>query len=147
MVEGQLQLDLLAGEPEEVVRRLERAVADDRQLAPELEAERLVERPAALGSVMRTIVCRKVATRRILALGSRIGLAPGGWSPPSKRSSARRVDLVGVSGSGRSNQPMLNDGELAPGQAGQLFAQRASGITWCVRSVDHERRLNFSQPS
>ena len=43
VVERQLELLLLAGHAEEVVRRLELAVADDRQLAPELEPERLVE--------------------------------------------------------------------------------------------------------
>src|SRR6266545_3260742 len=46
VVERQLELLLLAGEAEEVVRRLELAVAHDRQLAPELHAERLVERAA-----------------------------------------------------------------------------------------------------
>src|SRR5215207_9703389 len=43
MVEGQLQLLLLIGNAEEVVRRLEFAVPDDVQLAAELEPERLVE--------------------------------------------------------------------------------------------------------
>src|SRR5581483_11488775 len=43
VVEGQLELLVLAGEAEEVVRRLELAVADDRELAAELHPQRLVE--------------------------------------------------------------------------------------------------------
>src|SRR4051812_26530863 len=48
VVERQLELLVLSGVAEEVVRRLELPVADDRRLAPELEPEGLVERPAAL---------------------------------------------------------------------------------------------------
>jgi hypothetical protein len=49
MVEGELEFLLLARHPEEIVRRLELAVADDREFAPELEAEGVIERPAPLG--------------------------------------------------------------------------------------------------
>src|SRR5947208_1245297 len=48
VVEGELELLLLAGKAEEVVRRLLLAASDDVEVAAELEAERLVERPAAL---------------------------------------------------------------------------------------------------
>src|SRR5262249_43833716 len=46
VVEGQLQLGLVAREREEVVRRFELALADDVQVALELHPERLVERAA-----------------------------------------------------------------------------------------------------
>src|SRR5947209_690215 len=49
VVQRELELFLLAGEAEEVVRRLELAVTDDRELASRLHAERLVERAALLG--------------------------------------------------------------------------------------------------
>src|SRR6266540_2380104 len=48
VVERQLELLLLARKAEEVVRRLELAVAHDRQLAPELHSESLVEGAAPL---------------------------------------------------------------------------------------------------
>src|SRR5581483_5755647 len=48
MVERQLELGVVAGRREEVVRSLQLAVPDDRRLAPELEAERLVEGAAAV---------------------------------------------------------------------------------------------------
>jgi hypothetical protein len=44
VVERQLELLVLAGDAEEVVRRLRLAAADDVELATELEAERFVER-------------------------------------------------------------------------------------------------------
>ena len=46
VVEGQLELRVLARGAEEVVRRLLLAVADDVELAPELEAEGFVKGPA-----------------------------------------------------------------------------------------------------
>ena len=46
VVQRQLELLVLAGEAEEVVRRLPLAVPDDVHVAAELEAERLVERAA-----------------------------------------------------------------------------------------------------
>src|SRR5205823_2648418 len=49
VVEGQLQDRSVIAEREEVVRRLELAVADDVHVALEAEAERLVERAALLG--------------------------------------------------------------------------------------------------
>src|SRR5204863_10048854 len=48
VVEGELELLLLAGDAEEVVRRLELAVAHDRKLTAELESERLVKGPTLL---------------------------------------------------------------------------------------------------
>src|SRR4029453_8300731 len=48
MVEGQLELLPLAGKAEEVVRRLELAITDDRQLAPKLHPEHLVADPTPL---------------------------------------------------------------------------------------------------
>jgi len=45
-VERQLELLIMPGNAEEIVRRLPLAVADDVHLATELEPERLVERPA-----------------------------------------------------------------------------------------------------
>src|SRR2546421_926189 len=47
VVERQLELLVLAGKAEEVVGRLELAVSHDVQVAPELHAERLVERSAS----------------------------------------------------------------------------------------------------
>ena len=58
VVERQLELRILAGDAEEVVRRLLLAAADDVELATELEPERLIESPTLPGSVMRYIVCR-----------------------------------------------------------------------------------------
>jgi hypothetical protein len=49
VVEGQLELLLLAGNAKEVVGCLQLAVANDRKLAAEFEAERLVGAPAAFG--------------------------------------------------------------------------------------------------
>ena len=49
VVERQLEHRLLVADREEVVRRLELAVADDVEVAREGEAERLVERAALLG--------------------------------------------------------------------------------------------------
>ena len=48
MVEGELELLLLAGDAEEVVRRFLLAVPDDVHVAAELEPERLVERTASV---------------------------------------------------------------------------------------------------
>src|SRR5262249_22058241 len=48
VVEGQLEHRAVVADAVEVVRRLELAVADDVHVALEVEAERLVERPALL---------------------------------------------------------------------------------------------------
>jgi hypothetical protein len=58
VVEGQLELLLLAGHSEEVVRRLPFAVSHDVHVAAKLEPELLVEDAALLGSVIRSIVWR-----------------------------------------------------------------------------------------
>ena len=49
VVERELEHRFLVADPEEVVRRLELALADDVHVALEREAERLVERAALLG--------------------------------------------------------------------------------------------------
>jgi hypothetical protein len=46
VVERELELLVLAGDAEEVVRRLPLAVPDDVHVAPELQAERFVEGPS-----------------------------------------------------------------------------------------------------
>src|SRR5262249_27279344 len=48
VVQRQFELDILAGRCEEVVRRLQLTIPDDRELAFELEPQRLVEAPARL---------------------------------------------------------------------------------------------------
>ena len=58
VVERELELLVLAGQPVEVVRRLELSVADDRQVAPMVEPERLVEGLAAGRIVILYIVWR-----------------------------------------------------------------------------------------
>jgi hypothetical protein len=59
VVEGELELFVLFRNAEEVVRRLEFAVADDREFAAELEPEGSVEGAALFsGSVIRYMVCR-----------------------------------------------------------------------------------------
>ena len=61
VVEGQLEHVACRRDAEEVVRRLELAVADDVHVALEPEAERLVERAARVRIRDPTIVCRKRA--------------------------------------------------------------------------------------
>src|SRR5205814_538046 len=67
VVVGQLELLLLSGNAEEVVRRLLLTVPDDVHVATELEPERLVERPALLGigdSVHRVQIARHAGHRK-----------------------------------------------------------------------------------
>ena len=76
-VQGQLELLVLPGHAVEVVRRLVVAVADDRRLLAELEAERLVELAAPVGVVMRSIVCRYGSWARSYARPRRASADPG----------------------------------------------------------------------
>lgn len=58
MIEGQLELLVLAGNAEEIVGRLQLTIADNRELTPKLQAERLVKARLFSGSVIRYIVCK-----------------------------------------------------------------------------------------
>ena len=79
---------------EEVVRRLELAVADDVHVAREAEAERLVERAARSGSVMRTIVCRNVAMPRILVCRTSSTRLHWRSAPPLHMSSTLHLERI-----------------------------------------------------
>src|SRR5262249_43231308 len=80
VVEGELELFLLAGHAEEVVRRLELAVPDDRELATELHAERLVEgtAPVRIGDPDHRVQIARCHAGILLA-------GPGAQSRSSRR--------------------------------------------------------------
>src|SRR5262249_32850992 len=82
VVQGQLELLLLAGHAEEVVRRLALAAADDVHVAAELEPQRLVERPAALGI--------GDAVHGVQVFGHAASLWQRSWLGPRSAAGARR---------------------------------------------------------
>src|SRR5512132_13313 len=78
VVVGQLEHRLLVADAEEVVRRLELAVADGVHVALEGEPQRLVEGGLRSGSVIRTIVCRNAVIPPIVR-----ELSKGGGQRPA----------------------------------------------------------------